>query len=207
MAEDRDEYITSIAEALRPLPAVDGEAKARVLLAVAAERERDRQAPSEREPRPWLQWISSGAAVAAGIMWLLFMREPVSSPNAPAMARHARAASAASASAAAEGPATLAANDPATMDVAPVPVQLVFRAPEASRVAIVGDFNGWSKEKDFMTRDAASGLWSTTLNVRPGRHVYAFVVNDTQWVRDPRAVAAPDADFGRPGSVLLVSKP
>jgi hypothetical protein len=53
-------------------------------------------------------------------------------------------------------------------------------------------------------RDSASGLWSISLALRPGRHVYAFLVDDTVWVQDPRAMEAPDADFGRPGSVLLV---
>jgi hypothetical protein len=58
-----------------------------------------------------------------------------------------------------------------------------------------------------MTRDPASGLWSETLALRPGRHVYAFVVDDSVWMRDPRTPAADDADFGRPGSVLLVGRP
>jgi 1,4-alpha-glucan branching enzyme len=74
-------------------------------------------------------------------------------------------------------------------------------------VHVVGDFNEWDKEQAAMVRDSASGLWSATLMVRPGRHVYAFVVNDSIWRRDPRAAAAPDADFGRPGSVLLVTRP
>jgi len=95
----------------------------------------------------------------------------------------------------------------AEADVARQSVQLVFRAPSASSVRVVGDFNAWDKEQAPMTRDAESGLWSVTLSLRPGRHVYAFVVDDSVWMRDPRATAAPDADFGRPGSVLLVGRP
>jgi 1,4-alpha-glucan branching enzyme len=87
------------------------------------------------------------------------------------------------------------------------PVQLVFRAPTASRVSVVGDFSGWDPRQAVMTRDSGSGLWSVTLRLAPGRHVYAFLVDDSVWVRDPRAPAAPDADFGRPGSVLLVGQP
>ncbi|MDQ6634273.1 MAG: glycoside hydrolase family 13, partial [Gemmatimonadota bacterium] len=71
----------------------------------------------------------------------------------------------------------------------------------------VGDFTGWDPDSAEMMRDAASGLWSVTLPLTPGRHVYAFLLDDTLWVRDPRAPAAPDADFGRPGSVLLVGRP
>jgi hypothetical protein len=58
-----------------------------------------------------------------------------------------------------------------------------------------------------MVRDPATGIWSQTLALRPGRHVYAFVVDDSVWMRDPRTPAAPDVDFGRPGSVLLVGRP
>jgi 1,4-alpha-glucan branching enzyme len=87
------------------------------------------------------------------------------------------------------------------------PVELVFSAPAATSVRVVGDFNGWDERQAPMMRDRASGLWSVQLMLRPGRHVYAFVVNDTQWMRDPRATAAPDADFGRPGSVVLVGRP
>jgi hypothetical protein len=58
-----------------------------------------------------------------------------------------------------------------------------------------------------MQRDEASGLWSVTVTVAPGRHVYAFLVDDSVLTRDPRAPVANDADFGRPGSVMLVGRP
>jgi 1,4-alpha-glucan branching enzyme len=74
-------------------------------------------------------------------------------------------------------------------------------------VSVVGDFNGWDARADTMTRDPATGLWSHTLALRPGRHVYAFVVDDSVWMRDPRGPEAVDEDFGRPGSVLLVGQP
>jgi hypothetical protein len=38
----------------------------------------------------------------------------------------------------------------------------------------------------------------------PGRHRYAFVVDDTQWVADPAVATA--ADSGRPASVLFVEE-
>ena len=86
-------------------------------------------------------------------------------------------------------------------------VQMVLRAPGAQHVSVVGEFNGWDPAADVMTRDPVSGLWSHSLALRPGRHVYAFVVDDTVWMRDPRGLEAADADFGRPGSVLLVGQP
>ena len=86
-------------------------------------------------------------------------------------------------------------------------MQVVLRAPAARSVSVVGDFNSWDSDADAMSRDAATGLWSRTLALRPGRHVYAFIVDDSVWMRDPRSPAAEDKDFGRPGSVLLVGMP
>ena len=197
MTDDRDAMIDRIARTLRPLPPVDDSAKARVLVAVAAERERAREEVrrGRRGGRP--RWIA-GAGVAAAVMVGAFLlREPRATGVAAPLAVTSAPAS-----------AQLAGHDAASdADDVRESVQLVFRAPTASSVRVVGDFNGWDKERAPMTRDAASGLWSVTLSLRPGRHVYAFVVDDTLWTRDPRATAAPDADFGRPGSVLLVGRP
>jgi hypothetical protein len=200
VADEREAMIDRIANELRALPTVDDSAKARVLIAVAAERERAREevrrSVRRRGGRTW--WIISGASIAAAAMiGALLLRAPQRS-NGVAVTAHVSTQAA----------TRLAARDAAS-EAAAVrePVQLVFRAPNASSVRVVGDFNEWDRERAPMTRDAASGLWSVTLSLRPGRHVYAFVVDDTLWVRDPRAAAAPDADFGRPGSVLLVGRP
>ena len=83
----------------------------------------------------------------------------------------------------------------------------MLRAPSAHRVSVVGDFNGWDTHANTLMRDPASGLWSATVALRPGRHVYAFIVDDSIWMRDPRMPQSRDADFGRPGSVLLVGQP
>jgi hypothetical protein len=200
MIDEHDEMIDRIAGVLRPLPQVDDAARARVLVAVAAERERDREDAQRRSlvRRGGLtRWLVAVAGVAAAAMVAaVLLRSPqrTSVPTTPATA--------------APTDARLIAHDAsAEADVVREPVQLVFRAPSASSVRVVGDFNAWDKEQAPMTRDAASGLWSVTLSLRPGRHVYAFVVDDSVWMRDPRATAAPDADFGRPGSVLLVGRP
>ncbi len=87
---------------------------------------------------------------------------------------------------------------------APVPVQFVFEAGSARRVSLVGDFNAWSADSARMERAPDGGAWTVTVWMTPGRHVYAFVVDGERWVADPRAPAAPDADFGRPGSVIMV---
>ena len=95
---------------------------------------------------------------------------------------------------------------PLTIDGCPG-VRFAVWAPNAERVSVVGDFNGWDTHVNTLTRDPASGLWSATVALRPGRHVYAFIVDDSIWMRDPRMPQSRDADFGRPGSVLLVGQP
>lgn len=203
MTEERDVTLDQILSVLRPLPTVDEAAKARVLIAVAAERERDREEAARRAARRgrW-RWAGLGTAAAAALLLAVVFR-PSAPPAAPAASTPAIAA----APAPAVG-AQLAAHDAETeAGAVRQSVQLVFRAPTASTVRVVGDFNSWDAERAPMTRDPATGLWSVTLQLRPGRHVYAYVVDDSLWVRDPRAPAAKDADFGRPGSVLLVGRP
>ena len=196
MHDETDETIERIAAALRPLPEVDSAKKAQVLVAVVAERERAR----ERRVRVARRWRIGGAAgmvAAAGLVAAVWLRS---------------AKSDASTRVSATSPSPLGATTDAVLarDAGRVglrSVQVVLRAPDARRVTVVGDFNAWDATSDAMTRDPASGLWSRTLVLRPGRHVYAFVVDDSVWMRDPRSPEAADADFGRPGSVMLVGAP
>jgi hypothetical protein len=207
MDDETDETITRIAAALRQLPPVDATHKARVLVAVAAERERARETRL-RAARRWRLTAAMGAAAAAALVLFVWRRDAGPGPvPARTAVREASAGPPAAASAhAAPSPATqLTSSDAAA--VAPLPIQLVLRAPAAHRVSVVGDFNGWDTHAHTLRRDAASGLWSVTLALRPGRHVYAFIVDDSIWTRDPRMPESRDADFGRPGSVLLVGRP
>jgi len=97
------------------------------------------------------------------------------------------------------------ATDPASMNV---PVQFVLDAREAadaSQLSVVGDFNNWDVTATPMTLDA--GVWSASLPMSQGRHVYAFVINGDRWIADPRAPRTKDSDFGRPSSVVIVQAP
>ena len=202
MTDEQDEMIDRISAALRPLPEVDPAARARVLVAVAAERERDRT--SEKRVRTGRAWWARGAGLAAAAALAAFMLRGTGATNDRAVTTPAPSAAASTPGSA--GATVLAAHGPLDAS-ARQQVQFVFRAPLATRVSVVGDFTGWDPDSAVMSRDAASGLWSLILPLTPGRHVYAFLLDDTLWVRDPRAPAAPDADFGRPGSVLLVGRP
>jgi hypothetical protein len=86
---------------------------------------------------------------------------------------------------------------------APVLTQFVLDDATAQRVSVVGDFNDWKAGETPLVR-LQSGLWTTSVPLAPGRHVYAFVLDDTLVVADPRAPKAGDADYGREGSVVMV---
>ncbi len=83
-------------------------------------------------------------------------------------------------------------------------VEFVFVAPAARRVSLVGDFNGWDAAATPMVRSDGRSTWSVSVHLPPGRHVYAFVVDDSDWVSDPQAPLAPEHWFGQPKSVVVV---
>ena len=85
-------------------------------------------------------------------------------------------------------------------------VRLMFDAPNARRVAVAGDFNRWDAAATPLARDARSHRWSVTLAVRDGDHRYAFVVDGTRGVPDPRAERSVRGEDGRIYSLLNLSR-
>lgn len=65
-------------------------------------------------------------------------------------------------------------------------VRFVFHAPEAARVTIAGDFNDWSHTATPLMDSAGSGVWEAVVALDRRSGSYAFVVDDTQWVRGER---------------------
>ena len=100
-------------------------------------------------------------------------------------------------------PVVLASNPASGAETAAVPTQFVLDDRTARSVSIVGEFNGWTPGKTPLTR-LESGLWTVTVPLTPGRHVYAFVLDDTLVKADPRAPKVRDADYGRESSVVMV---
>ena len=49
---------------------------------------------------------------------------------------------------------------------------------------VVGDFNGWDTTKTPLSATPNGGVWTVTLPLSAGRHIYAFVV-DGSWSADP----------------------
>jgi predicted carbohydrate-binding protein with CBM48 len=195
----RDELLERVVDELQTLPPVDEAAVGRIVRAAAADAAEVRGARSEVGGASW--WRSkvplaaaAGFALAAGV--------------AGYAVRGGGSAAQMVATAPAPGKSlTLVSADrgPRTADRA-VPTQFVLDAPRAARVALVGDFNAWDAAATPLVRVSASGIWTVTVPLAPGRHTYAFMV-DTVLTLDPRAPAARDADFGTPSSVVLVGTP
>jgi Glycogen recognition site of AMP-activated protein kinase len=83
-------------------------------------------------------------------------------------------------------------------------IEFVLRTSADSGVALVGDFNNWDPRATPL-RPASDSLWSVVVPLRPGRYRYTFVVDGTQWRRDPSAPRALEDDFGTPTSVITVA--
>ncbi|HSQ30155.1 MAG TPA: isoamylase early set domain-containing protein [Gemmatimonadaceae bacterium] len=102
-------------------------------------------------------------------------------------------------------PTVATTGDPSSAKVGATTIRFALAASSGSRVSVVGDFNGWDARSTPMTRDSATGTWSVSIPLPDGRYVYAFVVDGARWLPDPNAALAPEDDFGRPNSVLVVN--
>jgi hypothetical protein len=76
-----------------------------------------------------------------------------------------------------------------------------------SSVHVAGDFNGWASTIAgggfALTYDG--GLWTGTFTVGAGKHLYKLVLNEQQWIADPRAPASESDGFGGQNSVAQVA--
>lgn len=89
----------------------------------------------------------------------------------------------------------------------PQRVQFVLVAPDAKKVSVVGDFNGWdASHAAYQAQHRGGGVWSVTASVPVGHHRYSFVVDDSLWVADPMAPRIVDNDFGMASSSIVVEQ-
>jgi hypothetical protein len=188
MHDDHDELIGRVVDELRAPVALDPAFDARVMAAV-------RQAAPGRwrlalrwwtEPRPFRLSPLTGLAAAAALAGLVVLGARAFEPRP--------------AGGAATAPAIIVASTEPGSEV----VQFVLVAPQASTVAVVGDFNDWDPGRTPLQATAGGGVWSVNLPLRAGPHQYAFVVDGKDWRPDPAAPRAVTDDFGAPNSVIIV---
>ena len=200
MTERRDEpgpIVERALEELRELPPVDSDAVSRIVAAAARARVQD-IAPNDDDlllPAPPARRVWPSAAVAAAVVLML---------AGVIVVKLARVNETALTSRAAAQHAVVQVINPGS-DALPVPTQFVYDG-RARHVMLVGDFNNWDAHATPLEREPGSTLWSVTVPIQRGRHVYAFLV-DSVWTVDKRAPVARDPDFGVTGSVILVGRP
>jgi chromosome partitioning protein len=81
-------------------------------------------------------------------------------------------------------------------------VLFTFEAPNARRVQLVGDFNGWGLDGSDMTLSGT--IWTSTLKLLPGRYRYRYVI-DGIWRSDPMNADVEPSPYGEDNSVIEVT--
>lgn len=84
-------------------------------------------------------------------------------------------------------------------------VRFQLAAPGAHTVALVGDFNDWSKQAIVLQPADKPGVWTASVPLSRGRHEYAFIVDGKRWVADPYAVTHRD-EYNVESSVIRVGE-
>ncbi|MCG9894853.1 MAG: alpha-amylase family glycosyl hydrolase, partial [Fimbriimonadaceae bacterium] len=79
--------------------------------------------------------------------------------------------------------------------------------PGVDSVHVAGTFNRWSATADPMKLDAQGTRWSLRVPLRPGRHLYKFVLNGREWITDPANAELETDESGNRNSVLFVVEP
>ncbi len=77
--------------------------------------------------------------------------------------------------------------------------------PDVTEVAVAGDFNGWSADKDKLTR-GTDGIWRLERPLRNGRYRYKFVLNKSKWIADPYAESFELDPYGGRNSIIHVNQ-
>ncbi|MDQ6611535.1 MAG: hypothetical protein M3Y64_03805 [Gemmatimonadota bacterium] len=72
-------------------------------------------------------------------------------------------------------------------------VRFALRAPNATRVALSGDFNSWNHTSTWLTFDKKSGVWTARVAVPRNATRYAFVVDGDRWMGAPTPMRAATA--------------
>jgi diguanylate cyclase (GGDEF)-like protein len=86
----------------------------------------------------------------------------------------------------------------------PVPFHFVETTEPVTQVAVVGDFNNWSNRAHGLVRQDSGKDWEVSLDLKPGRYRYKFLLNNTHWIADEAAEGFESDGFGGRCSVVVV---
>jgi 1,4-alpha-glucan branching enzyme len=82
-------------------------------------------------------------------------------------------------------------------------VDFICHAPQAKRVSLIGDFNGWQPDVHPMTR-MSDGGWVIRLELPHGHHQYLFLV-DGKPTLDPNAMGKVHSERNETVSLIAIS--
>jgi chromosome partitioning protein len=82
-------------------------------------------------------------------------------------------------------------------------VVFTLEAPDAGRVQLAGDFNGWVPDGNDM--NPSGRRWQKVVKLQPGRYRYRYVV-DGQWQSDPSNPVVEPSPYGGHDSILVVDE-
>lgn len=86
-------------------------------------------------------------------------------------------------------------------------INLSVEVPGANQVSVVGDFNDWDPEANPMTQIPGGSTWEEWVEVRPGRYRYAFLVDESRHMYDPRrGIRMEQTEEGNRVSVLYIPR-
>jgi hypothetical protein len=78
-----------------------------------------------------------------------------------------------------------------------------------AKVHVAGDFNSWAATAGggglALTYDGAAKLWVGTFSIGSGRHLYKLVLDEQEWIADPRAPAGEADGYGGQNSIAEVA--
>ncbi len=85
-------------------------------------------------------------------------------------------------------------------------VRIIFFSPEASSVALIGDFNEWGQREVTLAESSDRGIWEFSMALKPGVYHYNLLVDGERWVANPKSSTLVPDGFGGYNSVLVVSE-
>lgn len=204
--DEMEEWTESVARPLRAPESLADDFETRLMAAVRRESrlipltvERHHERVDAPRARRTAQRVHTsplaGLALAAGLATVVFLgastlRRARGIIGHPMPVRPAQVAAAAA-------PAPLAHRD--TVFV----TRFVLIAPNASTVALVGDFNSWDSSATKL-RPTHGGAWTVSVSLPRGRHEYAFLVDGRRWQVDPLAPLTRDDEFGVQSSIINI---
>ena len=85
-------------------------------------------------------------------------------------------------------------------------IRIIFYSPEASSVALIGDFNDWGQRDVTLAQSSDKGIWEFSMTLKPGVYHYNMLVDGEKWVANPKSSSLVPDGFGGYDSVLVVSE-